>query len=152
MSLLSTPLSLYSIPVAYFMAFYPHNAKFSLIARTVGWNNLDPRSHNQETLVKKGMAPELAAKVDRMAAAHQNGNETFPLWAVAVLAANFAGVDTCTLNTVSGGFVLARLLFNYIYINQTTPTASWLRTLTFFSSISLPMYLLVKAGNKLCLA
>lgn len=36
---LDTPgLSLYSIPIVYLTAFYPHNAKFRLIHRTVGYN------------------------------------------------------------------------------------------------------------------
>lgn len=35
---LNTPLSLYSIPVLYATAFYPHNAKFRLINKIAGFN------------------------------------------------------------------------------------------------------------------
>ncbi|KAF8518267.1 hypothetical protein BU17DRAFT_66508 [Hysterangium stoloniferum] len=148
MSLFTTPLSLYSIPIAWIMAFYPHNVKFRLIQSTVGWDNSNPRGQDYDYLVKKGMSAELALKVGRLTGAHNNGNEISPLWAAATLAANFAGIDTKTVNVISGSFVVTRLLFNYIYINQNTKTASALRSSVWLSSIALPLYLLIVSANK----
>ncbi|KAF8587783.1 hypothetical protein K439DRAFT_1630394 [Ramaria rubella] len=149
---LDTPLSLYSIPIVWVTAFYPHNKKYRLISNSVGFDNVHPRSNEQDQLTKKGMSKELVDKVSRLTAAHQNGNEAFPLWAAAVLVANQAGIENRTLNIVSVGYISLRLFFNYIYIKNTTAGASSLRTATWFLGLSLPMYLLIKAANKTHLA
>ncbi|KAF8521333.1 hypothetical protein JB92DRAFT_2807739 [Gautieria morchelliformis] len=146
---LGTPLSLYSIPVIWATGFYPHNAKFRLINSTVGFNNLKPRSHTPEALEKKGVPQHLVDRIVRLGGAHENGTEIFPVWASAVLAANYAGIEQRTLNIVSGAFIGLRLLYNYIYINQASASASLLRTATWFTSIGIPMYLFIKAANKI---
>ncbi|KIJ41119.1 hypothetical protein M422DRAFT_209565 [Sphaerobolus stellatus SS14] len=145
---LATPLSLYSIPIVWFVGFYPHNRRYALIDRTIGWDNVNPRSNTKETLLQKGMAPELVQRAANLAGAHQNGFEIFPLWAAAVLTANFVGVDHSTVNIVSGAFIGLRLLFNYVYINQDSKAKSGIRTLLWFVGALLPHYLLVKSANK----
>jgi len=145
---LETPgLSLWSIPAAYVIAFYPMNAKFRLIGRTTGYDNVEPRS-NLERFSKKVPA-ETAALARRYEGAHQNGFEILPIWIGAVLAANFANLETTTVNTVSAGFLAIRLLYNYVYINQKTEGAAAVRSLLFFTGLAAPMYLLIKAGNTL---
>ncbi|GJJ15216.1 hypothetical protein Clacol_009492 [Clathrus columnatus] len=124
---LDTPLSLYSIVAAYIIAFIPHNQKYRLINGTIGFDNVNPRDTDKETLIKRGMSAELAAKAERMTGAHRNGNEVFPLWAAAVLVGNQAGIEQSKLNILSLVFVASRLVFNYIYINQTTKRVALLR-------------------------
>lgn len=82
---LSSPLSLYSIPVVWFVAFYPAVLKIVLLRKAGGFNNIDPRG-NVARLAQKRVALETATKAARLEASHMNGNETFPLWSIAILA------------------------------------------------------------------
>ncbi|KAH8108764.1 hypothetical protein DFH11DRAFT_1843399 [Phellopilus nigrolimitatus] len=145
--LLSSPLSMYSIPVVWLMAMYPMNVKFALIEKTIGYNNLQPRSNTKRLLESANVPREVAERAERLEGAHLNGYEVLPLWVGAVIAGNQVGIDNKTLNITSAGFILLRLLFNYVYINQSTPTVSWIRSALFFSGVGFPMYLFVKAGN-----
>ncbi|THH04393.1 hypothetical protein EW145_g5550 [Phellinidium pouzarii] len=172
---MATPLSLYSIPVVWFTTFHPMNMKvaltllvlkiahmhtlevsteifslslqYFLIDKTIGYNNLQPRS-NTKRLVEDSCIPrEVALRVERLEGAHLNGNEVLPLWIGAVLAGNQAGISNETMNAASVGFIVSRFLYNYVYINHTTSSLSWLRSALFFTGLGFPMYLFVKAGN-----
>ncbi|KAJ7449411.1 hypothetical protein B0H11DRAFT_1816716 [Mycena galericulata] len=142
-------LSFYSLPAAWLTAFFPVVLKTVAIQRTKGYNNVAPRGNIQRISGDKAIPPELAARIARMEGAHLNGYENFPLWATAVLAGNFAGVDNYTLNIISIAYVCGRILYNFIYINQSTRLHSSLRTLTWFSVSALPIYLLFAAAGKL---
>ncbi|KZV97397.1 hypothetical protein EXIGLDRAFT_764518 [Exidia glandulosa HHB12029] len=151
-ALLSTPgLSLYSIPAAWVSLWLPINQRFAMILfkTQAGYNNVIPRT-NAERLQNDPTVPkdfvETCAKLE---GAHKNGLETFPLWVAAVLAGNFAGVETETLNKASAAFVFSRFLYNYIYVNSSTNAQGYTRTGTWATSIGICMYVLVKAGNKL---
>ncbi|KAL5499205.1 hypothetical protein ACEPAH_1723 [Sanghuangporus vaninii] len=144
---LNTPLSLYSIPVVWYTSFYPMNMKFALIQKTVGYNNLQPRANTKRIMENPSVPRDVAERVERLEGAHLNGNEILPLWIGAVLAGNMAGISNKTLNIASAGFIATRMLYNYVYINQSTVRASWTRSALFFTSLGFPMYLLVKAGN-----
>ncbi|TDL22784.1 hypothetical protein BD410DRAFT_788108 [Rickenella mellea] len=143
----STPLSLYSIPAVWLTSFVPMNLKFSLIARTIGYNNVQPRANTGRMVNNRAVPKDVAAQAERMEGAHLNGNEMLPIWIAAVLAGNQAGVAQETLNSVSVAFIVTRILYNYVYITHTTQLASTLRTGLWSISLSLPMYLIVKAGN-----
>ncbi|TFK32355.1 hypothetical protein BDQ12DRAFT_692667 [Crucibulum laeve] len=145
----SSTLSLYSIPVVWFTSFYPQTMKFLIIKNTAGFNNVQPRSNVSKFVENKNISPKLAARVERMEGAHLNGNEALPLWFAAVLAGNYAGLSNEILNSVSLSYIVTRLAYNYVYINQETPGKSWLRTSLFFFSLSMPMTLLIKAANKM---
>ncbi|KAL5523224.1 hypothetical protein ACEPAF_1491 [Sanghuangporus sanghuang] len=148
--LLNTPLSLYSIPVVWYTSFYPMNVKFALIQKTMGYNkivSLQPRANTKRIMEDPSVPRDVAERVERLEGAHLNGNEILPLWIGAVLAGNMAGISNKTLNIASAGFIATRMLYNYVYINQSTVRASWTRSALFFTSLGFPMYLLVKAGN-----
>ncbi|TFK48898.1 hypothetical protein OE88DRAFT_1663154 [Heliocybe sulcata] len=143
---LSSPLSLYSIPVVWFIAFVNAPLRTVYTRRVTGqFNNVDPRGNAQHLLAKH---PEAGARVARMDAANANGNEVMPLWVAAVLAGNYAGLDEKTLNVASVAFIALRALYNYIYINQNTQAHGNLRGLTWFTGIGVPLTLLIKAANK----
>ncbi|EIN08260.1 hypothetical protein PUNSTDRAFT_120682 [Punctularia strigosozonata HHB-11173 SS5] len=146
---IDTPLSFYSIPVVWFTTFYPMNAKFALINKTIGYNNLKPRQNTQVIASDPKVSPETAARAARMEGAHLNGNEMLPLWIGAVLAANFAGLSNRTLNLSSAAFISLRVLYNYFYINQKTEAQSWFRSAIFFAALPIPLTLFIKAANKL---
>ncbi|TFK70174.1 hypothetical protein BDN72DRAFT_839383 [Pluteus cervinus] len=144
----STPLSLYSIPVAWFVALYPTSLKVFLARSTTGYDNLEPR-RTVASLADKKNDPAVVAKAARMEAAHMNGNEAFPLWVAGVLAANFAGVDQRALNVLSLLYIILRNLYNFIYIYQSKPYHATVRTVVWALSVAVPMYLLFAAAVKL---
>ncbi|PAV15180.1 zinc C3HC4 type (RING finger) [Pyrrhoderma noxium] len=132
---------------AWYTSFYPMNVKFALIDKTIGYNNVQPRSNTSRMRDDPSVPKEIAEKAERLEGAHLNGNEVLPLWIGAILAGHQAGIDNETLNIASLGFIITRMLYNYVYINQKTMGVSWIRTGIFFTSLSFPMYLFVKAGN-----
>ncbi|EPQ50925.1 hypothetical protein GLOTRDRAFT_141378 [Gloeophyllum trabeum ATCC 11539] len=143
---LSSPLSLYSIPVVWFIAFVNAPLRTSYITKVAGrFNNADPRGNVKRLLEKN---PEAGARAARMEAANANGNEILPLWAAAVLAGNYAGLENKTLNVCSAAFIALRALYNYIYVNQKTHSQGNLRTITWFAGVFIPLGLLIKAANK----
>ncbi|KAJ7660867.1 hypothetical protein DFH06DRAFT_1193477 [Mycena polygramma] len=146
---LSNSLSFYSIPLVWLTAFVPVTLKSVAIHKVKGYNNVQPRQNTGRVAGDAKIPPAIAGRIERMEGAHLNGNENFPIWVAAVLAGNFAGLDNRTMNLVSIAYICGRVLYNYIYINQKTRAQSILRTLVFFGSLSLPMYLLVSAANKL---
>ncbi|KAJ7751915.1 hypothetical protein DFH07DRAFT_887277 [Mycena maculata] len=148
-SLATNALSLYSIPAVWATAFVPVMLRSAAIVKVKGYNNVQPRGNVGRVLGDKAVPPAIVAHIERMEGAHLNGNENFPLWAVAVLAGNFAGLDNYTMNVVSITYVCGRILYNFIYINQTTRLHGSLRTLTYFSCLSLPLYLLFAAARKI---
>ncbi|KAF7293905.1 hypothetical protein HMN09_01186700 [Mycena chlorophos] len=143
-----SPLSLYSIPAVWLTAFAPVVIRRVAITRVKGWNNVAPRNNTARVAGDKAVPPEVAARIQRMEAAHTNGNENFPLWAAAVLVANFAGLDNRRVNTLSITYFLGRCLYNVIYISQTTPAMSNMRSVVFFGILPIPIYLLVAAAAK----
>ncbi|MGG6496847.1 UNVERIFIED_CONTAM: MAPEG family protein, partial [Bacteroidetes bacterium 56_B9] len=48
------------------------------------------------------------------------GFENLGLFAAAVVAGNIVRLDNWTLNVLSGGYLLSRVAYNLIYINNTT--------------------------------
>jgi len=144
---LSSPLSLYSIPVVWVIGFYPTVLKTILIRRTIGFNNIQPRDNVARLAERKEVAPEITARAARLVAANLNGNETFPLWSIAVLAGNYARMNNETLNTLALSYVALRILFNYVYANQKTSFHAFIRSAVWTVGISLPLYILLKAAN-----
>ncbi|KAN0095989.1 hypothetical protein V8E51_014794 [Hyaloscypha variabilis] len=60
------------------------------------------------------------ARILHAEAAQTNCFENLALLATAVLARNLAGLPAATLNTLSGGYLLSRVLYNFVYINNTS--------------------------------
>ncbi|KAF7289689.1 hypothetical protein HMN09_01332000 [Mycena chlorophos] len=143
-----SPLSLYSIPAVWLTAFAPIVLRTVAVKKVKGWNNVAPRNNTARVSGDKNIPPDVIARIQRMEAAHTNGNENFPLWAAAVLAANFAGLDNRRVNTLSIAYFLGRCLYNVIYISQTTPAMANLRSVVFFGILPIPIYLLIAAAAK----
>jgi uncharacterized MAPEG superfamily protein len=93
--------------------------------------------------------PQTKAKIHRCEGAQTNGFENIGLFAAAVIAGNIAGLPAETLNTLSGGYILSRIVYNYIYITGTTETMASARTLAFFAGIGQLFALFIKSGNAL---
>jgi hypothetical protein len=69
--------------------------------------------------------------------------------ATAVLAGNFAELPTQTLNLLSIGYLLSRVVYNFVYIHDTTSKILGLRSLVWLVGIGQIITLYVKSGNAL---
>ncbi|KAF8155903.1 hypothetical protein B0H34DRAFT_513464 [Crassisporium funariophilum] len=145
---IQSPLSLYAIPAMWVVSYYPVFAKSFIMRKAGAWNNVAPRGNIGRLPEKKNISPELAARLTRMEGAHLNGVENIAFFGLAVLVGNYAGLDDVTLNTASGLYLLARMVYNYIYINQTTVRTSQFRSLTWAASLGFPFYLFIKSAQQ----
>ncbi|KZP26920.1 hypothetical protein FIBSPDRAFT_854270 [Athelia psychrophila] len=148
LALINRPLSLYSIPVVWATALVPALLKVVTISSLKGYNNLAPRSNTATLTSSPGVSSRDAARVARMEGASHNGYEAFPLWVAAVLSANYAGLDNSLINKASAAFIGIRILFTYVYIEQTSSAQAFFRSVIWWSGTSVPLYLLSKAANK----
>ncbi|KAJ3509739.1 hypothetical protein NLJ89_g5058 [Agrocybe chaxingu] len=108
-----------------------------------------PRMTAANLAKNKDLSPEFVAKAARMEAAHQNGLESLPLFGLAVIAGNVAGLDNTTLNIAAGSYLVTRMIFNYVYFIQQTKRMAALRSLTWIASLTFPFYILVKSAQVL---
>jgi hypothetical protein len=101
--------AIWSIVYAWGLAFTPHIVKLGTLG--VGgyrWDNTIGR-HNM-TKDNKGLRapPHIIERAKRADAAHQNGNESFPLFAVAVLTAISSGVDPAATKKLTNAYLALR--------------------------------------------
>jgi uncharacterized MAPEG superfamily protein len=89
------------------------------------------------------------ARILRCEGAQTNGFENLGLFATAVLAGNLAGLPAQTLNTLSGGYCLSRIVYNLIYINNTSEAMANTRTAVFLAGIGQIFTLFIQSGNVL---
>jgi len=103
--------ALYSITYAWAMAFAPHVYKIvSISLAGYKWDNTAGRSNIGKAA---GTIPaDLHARAQRADMAHANGQESFPLFVAAVLAAGVAGVDRDTVSSATKLYLGLRLLFS----------------------------------------
>ncbi|THH00430.1 hypothetical protein EW026_g2101 [Hermanssonia centrifuga] len=146
---LDTPLALYSIPAIWYTAFYPVNAKFVSMLKTTGYDNLKPRANTGRVKELPFVDTKVAERYARLDGAHENGMENLPLWIGAILAGHIAGLSNRTMNIFSVAYITTRMLYNYVYINQSTIAQSNLRSGLYFFGLSMPLTLLIKSANKL---
>jgi uncharacterized MAPEG superfamily protein len=144
-------ISFYTIPVAWIIALVPHVYATQLYRRASSkqFDNRQPRSLTKMVADNQSIDKATKGRITRAESAQQNGFENIGLFATAVLAGNVAGLDTSWLNALSLGYVLSRIVYNFIYINNTTAALAATRTLVFMSGASMIMTLFVMAGSKL---
>jgi uncharacterized MAPEG superfamily protein len=92
-------------------------------------------------------AEQTKARILRCEGAQTNGFENLGLFATAVLAGNLAGLTAQTLNTLSGGYCLSRIVYNFIYINNTSEAMANTRTVVFLAGIGQIFTLFIQSGN-----
>ncbi|KAJ2915410.1 hypothetical protein MD484_g4977, partial [Candolleomyces efflorescens] len=94
----NSPLSLYAIPAAWVLVYYPQAHKVNLLKQVGAYNNLEPRQNIATLGSKSGVEDKLKAKIARVEGTHVNGLESFPLFAISVLVANYAGLAHSSIN------------------------------------------------------
>ncbi|KAF2235905.1 hypothetical protein EV356DRAFT_499129 [Viridothelium virens] len=149
----SRNLSYYAIPAAWLFAVLPHTYAVALYMSRSSKSSKAVDLSKPRTMLKDlegDQSVDSATKnaIIRAESAHTNGMENLGFFATAVVAANTAGVDTGLLNTLSWGYVASRLVYNLVYLNNTTQGIALMRTLVFFSGIGLCVGMFVSAGNK----
>jgi uncharacterized MAPEG superfamily protein len=115
--------------------------------------NLHPnpgaRPNNFQSCPSPLPSPFHKSRIIRAEAAQTNGFENLPLFATAVLAGNLAGLPASTLNTLSGGYLISGVLYNLVYIDNTTEALGHLRSVVFLAGIGQIFTIFVKSGNVL---
>ncbi|CAB4391550.1 hypothetical protein RhiirA5_365584 [Rhizophagus irregularis] len=139
--------SLYSLPATVLVAYYPYFYKSFLVTKQTGnWNNINPRENVNKA--ERQMTQEAWRKAKRCEAAHQNGLETFPIFATAVIAANVTGVPTLYLNALSTSYVVSRIIYNSIYINNESAKVANFRSLVWAASMGISFSLYILAAKR----
>jgi uncharacterized MAPEG superfamily protein len=168
---LSSSKAIRKIVYAWALAFAPHVLKIVLLnAGGYKWDNKIGR-YNMSKDVKdlpSGVSPSAVARARRADAAHQNGMESFPLFAAAVLSAVAAGVDSQSVDNktmlyVGLRYVISlcdygedsnltkhvRVAYNAIFILGESEGLAGLRTLIWGGSVYSSISLLLKSANVL---
>ncbi|MCJ1427992.1 hypothetical protein MMC29_005899 [Sticta canariensis] len=143
----SSNLSLYSIPVVWLISLFPALYVGQLASNK--FDNSQPRNSVGKLVNDQSIDSRTKARIARAHGAQLNGFENIGLYAAAVVAGNMAGLDSTTLNYLSGGYVVSRIAYNLVYINAETPRAANLRTGVFLSGVGCVMTLFIKAGGVL---
>lgn len=60
-----------------------------------------------------------------------------------------AKVDNWTLNALSGGYIVSRVLYNLIYVNNESDSLAAARSVTYLGGIGMIFTLFIKSGNVL---
>lgn len=82
-----------------------------------GYDNVDPRA----------FLSKLTGWRARADAAQRNGFEAFPVFAAAVLAAQYARAPQSRVDLLAGAFVLVRVVYSVVYVAG----VAWLRSVLF---------------------
>ncbi|KAF9568635.1 hypothetical protein CPC08DRAFT_616156, partial [Agrocybe pediades] len=144
-----TPLSLYAIPAMWVISYYPAVAR---VRPNLFLQFVQPRASYASAAGKKEFPPAVAARIQRLEGAHNNGLENLPFFGLAILAGNLARMDTATLNIASGLYLVSRLAYNYFYVNQHDQKTAGLRCVKGsirFCCIAFPFYILFKSASLL---
>ncbi|WWC61920.1 uncharacterized protein I303_104506 [Kwoniella dejecticola CBS 10117] len=145
--------SIYAVPVAWAVAVAPHFYAISVYNSerapgTAKWDNREPKE-NIARVKEAKLSPNAQGKYLRAEAAQENGLQNLPLFAAAILAGNFARLSPSVLNTTSAVYIGVRILYNFIYINNTSLFAANLRSVTYLAGVATWISLFIRAGNKL---
>mmetsp|Transcript_11548 Transcript_11548/g.15057 ORF Transcript_11548/g.15057 Transcript_11548/m.15057 type:complete len:172 (-) Transcript_11548:80-595(-) len=116
------PLS--TIPVAWALAYIPHFFKATLMVlyKRHRYNNETPREEKSEEFGR------LRGFISRSRAAHQNGLEMFPFFAIAVLTAKSQKVKAPELTKLCVQYLGIRLIYTLLYIFGINKLLAALRT------------------------
>ncbi|WWC89062.1 uncharacterized protein L201_003980 [Kwoniella dendrophila CBS 6074] len=150
---LANNYSLYAVPVAWAVAVAPHFYAISTYnaEKAVGsekWDNREPKGNIAKVKDAK-LSPNAQGKFLRAEAAQENGLQNLPLFIGAILVGNFARLPNSVLNNTAAFYLVTRLVYSFLYINNTSLFAANLRSATFLTGVATWMSLFIRAGNKL---
>lgn len=143
-------LSLYAVPAAWVLAMIPkfYAAGIYNAASSKQYNAISPRSMPKQIAEDQSVDQATKDRFTRAESASSNGHENLALFATALVAGNAAGLEHTYLNTLSGLYLLSRVAYTLIYINNTTPTAAKARSASFLVGVGIIMTTFVSAAKK----
>ncbi|CAK0854186.1 unnamed protein product [Prorocentrum cordatum] len=108
-------------------------------------NNTNPRGQTEELKKDK----EVGETLQRAQAAHQNGLESFPVFAAGVMACFASGADRQTVGKIATAHLLSRAAFNVFYIAlPPTDAVGVCRSLSWIASLLSSCQLIALAASK----
>jgi uncharacterized MAPEG superfamily protein len=97
------------IAYAWALTFIPHVIKLGILgAAGYKWDNAVGRHNMLKEPKSMKVADSALNRAKRADAAHQNGNESFPLFAAGVLSAIVTGVDSATIDSYTKLYLTLR--------------------------------------------
>lgn len=145
---MSANYSFFALPAMFVLGQVPHSYGTAQVvsARNGKYNQHNPRGQANQEDIKKTVPQETWQTFERCEAAHSNSNENFPLFAAAVICGNMAKLDPDTLNLACGAFLALRVAYTVVYVTASKPPYSYARSLLWFSSVGICLYLMMTAG------
>ena len=93
--------------------------------------------------------PQTLNRIVRAKNAAANGFETLGFFGAGVVAANVAGVSVNRVNALSAGYVVSRVLYNFVYVFlQDNARYAPVRSLVWLAGMGISSALWILAGNK----
>ena len=151
----TTNISLYLVPVAWFIALAPRG--YTLVAYKLhskskqGVEMRNPRALTAQAQGDSTLSPLIRDRIIRAESAQLNGAENLGFFAAAVVAGNAANLDTTLLNGLTLAYIGSRVLYNVIFVANSSEKFGFVRTLVFLSGIAFSSSLFVLAGKKIAL-
>lgn len=148
---MDTNLSFYTVPLAWLLSIAPH---FYAIAThdaksSKKFDITQPRSLTASLDQNQSLDKATKDTIIRAEGAQQNGFENLGFFAAAVVAGNVAGLEPMLLNGLAYGYIVTRVLYDFVYINNTSKVAGNGRTAVFLSGVGCCFGLFIAAANKL---
>ncbi|KIE00052.1 membrane protein, partial [Metarhizium majus ARSEF 297] len=149
-------LSYFTIPAVFIATCLgPHTLAVACSGKT--YDNANPRALRDAVCKNEAIDKPINSffflqrqqMILRAKGASENGFESLGLFAGGVLAANQAGLHACVLNTLSIGYLAARLAYVFCYVKLgANRKLAGLRSLAWMVSVTLCLTMWVKAGIK----
>ncbi|PWN96168.1 hypothetical protein FA09DRAFT_340366 [Tilletiopsis washingtonensis] len=139
-------ISLFAIPAVWVVSIAAHFYAAANAPTSGGFDNVSPRGYLASITRKEKRTPQEELYI-RAEAAQQNGFENLPFFAAAILAGNVARLPVDFLNLSAVVYVGSRILYNVLYINTTSASASNLRSVVFLTGVGTCFTLFIRAGR-----
>ncbi|KAG8417150.1 hypothetical protein J3459_012601 [Metarhizium acridum] len=141
-------LSYFTIP-AVFVATCLGPHMFAVACSGKTYDNANPRALRDAVCKSEAIDKPRQQMILRAKGASENGFESLGLFAGGVLAANQVGLHACVLNTLSIGYLAARLAYVFCYVKLGgNRKLSGLRSVAWMAGVALCLTMWVKAGMK----
>lgn len=144
-------VSFYAIPAMWLISVMPRVWAGQLYqSKANKWMDIRaPRELAKTIADDKKFDTATRERIMRAEAAQANGFENIALFAAAIVAGNAAKLDPKLMNGLSITYLVSRLLYNYVYINNTTRRMALMRSAAFTSGLAIIFTIFIKAGAKM---
>lgn len=109
----------------------------------------NPRAFSEDVRHDDSLGENTRDRIVRAEAAMDNGFEFIGLFAAAVCAGNIARLENRWLNGLSWGWLVSRVVYNVVYVNNETKGLAKARAGVYMSGMGMVFALFGMAGNKL---